>query len=415
MIWIKNIKIQNFESHKDTYVEFSPGFNILTGSSNSGKSSLIRAIIWVCFNEPSSNKFVRKDYDSIQSQKSDKKRKQHNIASVEIELSNGYKVIRRRSGNQDSTGGSANKYILINPDVGETTYNQFGYDVPDEIKEVLGFGSVLIGGKKNIVNYLAQFEPPRALTYQGNALSGIISKLNNLDLFEEALSVFNSRIHHHGEFPTKEKIYAEEYARLTNEIEFFPDVSEKINLIENIIIPKIERNEELERKISIAKKILIEAEYLKNRYSIVNNEIKKLNKFVSVETKLQYVDLLISKMELSNTIIIQIDKINKNLKNIDNSINSNQTKYNLNINKYEKIINILEKYEKYKKTISNINDEEKSIENKINEFKKSKNDDINNMKLYIYKYFNQNNQCPLCDHQLGDKDYEHIAYHLGEE
>lgn len=44
------IKIKGFESHVDSYYEFSPYFNLFVGESNSGKSSVIRAICVVCYN-----------------------------------------------------------------------------------------------------------------------------------------------------------------------------------------------------------------------------------------------------------------------------------------------------------------------------------------------------------------------------
>ena len=50
---IKEISIKNFQSHKDSHIELSDGVNIIVGASDSGKSSLIRAIKWLATNRPS--------------------------------------------------------------------------------------------------------------------------------------------------------------------------------------------------------------------------------------------------------------------------------------------------------------------------------------------------------------------------
>ncbi len=49
---ITSLAINWFQSHKKSLLEFSPGLNIIVGSSDSGKSSLIRALLWVLNNRP---------------------------------------------------------------------------------------------------------------------------------------------------------------------------------------------------------------------------------------------------------------------------------------------------------------------------------------------------------------------------
>ncbi len=49
---IKKVAIKNFQIHKDTVLEFTEGMNVIAGSSDNGKSSIIRAIRWVLMNRP---------------------------------------------------------------------------------------------------------------------------------------------------------------------------------------------------------------------------------------------------------------------------------------------------------------------------------------------------------------------------
>lgn len=41
---IESIRIQDFQNHQDTYIKLVPGLNLITGSSDSGKSAIIRAL-----------------------------------------------------------------------------------------------------------------------------------------------------------------------------------------------------------------------------------------------------------------------------------------------------------------------------------------------------------------------------------
>jgi exonuclease SbcC len=49
-IYIQKLKIKNFQSHHDTEIEFGPGINVITGTSDAGKTSILRAIMFVLYN-----------------------------------------------------------------------------------------------------------------------------------------------------------------------------------------------------------------------------------------------------------------------------------------------------------------------------------------------------------------------------
>jgi chromosome segregation ATPase len=50
---IKSLIIQNIQSHKRTELEFDQGVNVIVGLTDSGKSTIIRAIKWLAKNRPS--------------------------------------------------------------------------------------------------------------------------------------------------------------------------------------------------------------------------------------------------------------------------------------------------------------------------------------------------------------------------
>ena len=49
---ISKIKLNNIQGHKSTVLALDPGVNVIKGCSHSGKSSIIRGIRWMFFNEP---------------------------------------------------------------------------------------------------------------------------------------------------------------------------------------------------------------------------------------------------------------------------------------------------------------------------------------------------------------------------
>lgn len=49
---IKSLRVQNFESHEDTNLEFSPGLNVFIGESDRGKSGVFRAYKLLTQNKP---------------------------------------------------------------------------------------------------------------------------------------------------------------------------------------------------------------------------------------------------------------------------------------------------------------------------------------------------------------------------
>lgn len=54
---IKSIEIKNYQSHKETKLDFSPGVNVIVGATDSGKSAIIKALRWVITNRPTGDSF----------------------------------------------------------------------------------------------------------------------------------------------------------------------------------------------------------------------------------------------------------------------------------------------------------------------------------------------------------------------
>ena len=58
----EKMKVENFQIHESTQIEFDD-ITVFTGPTDTGKSSLIRALIWLCMNDAESS-FIRDDQNS---------------------------------------------------------------------------------------------------------------------------------------------------------------------------------------------------------------------------------------------------------------------------------------------------------------------------------------------------------------
>jgi len=59
---IKGMVLENYESHKRSEVVFDPGFNVIVGPSDSGKSALLRALYWVLEGKVAGDGFRSSDF-----------------------------------------------------------------------------------------------------------------------------------------------------------------------------------------------------------------------------------------------------------------------------------------------------------------------------------------------------------------
>lgn len=105
---IRSIHLQNLQSHKDTKLEFSDGVNVIVGSSDSGKSAILRGLGWVATNRPAGDEF-RSDWAGKEN------------TSVSIQLSTGeysgeyVERIKGPSINAYSTGSPVHNREYRNP------------------------------------------------------------------------------------------------------------------------------------------------------------------------------------------------------------------------------------------------------------------------------------------------------------
>lgn len=150
---VKSLKIQNFQSHKDSTFNFSNGVNVIVGQSDSGKSSIIRALNWVVFNRPSGDSFKR--YGSKKT-------------SVDIDG-----IVRAK--------GKYNSYAIADNE----PFKAFGQNVPDEIRSILNLDPI---------NFQFQHDPPFLLSQSPGEVAKYLNEIVSLEKIDDSLAHANKRI-----------------------------------------------------------------------------------------------------------------------------------------------------------------------------------------------------------------------------
>lgn len=185
---LQKVYINDFQSHKDTFMDFVPGFNIITGASGCGKSAFLRALNSLFYNNLSGTSFVRIGNENP------------TFYSVEVYTTDGYYVARNK-------GDKINEYRLKEncmkdgvPIFDETNPNGISYasvktDVPDDIKKALGIHPIQIDGTKEVnVQYCGQFDPPFMLMESAPTKMKFLNVLSGTAAVDLAVKESNLRL-----------------------------------------------------------------------------------------------------------------------------------------------------------------------------------------------------------------------------
>ena len=159
---LHSIEINNFQSHKKSVINLSPGVNAIVGASDSGKSAIVRAILWAITNKPGGSSFGSKWGGET---------------SVSVATDND--VITR-------TKGKENKYCLTDTETKkEIKFKAFGASVPDEINAALNIGDI---------NIQKQMDSHFLLSSSPGEVGRVINKAVKIDIIDKSLKNVSSSL-----------------------------------------------------------------------------------------------------------------------------------------------------------------------------------------------------------------------------
>lgn len=155
---LKSVLIENFQIHSRMEIEFDPCVTTIVGKSDTGKSSILRAIKWLVTNRPGGDEFIRQGCDEVRV----------SLTSEE------WNITRSKGGKEGNT------YTLNG-----SVFKAFGTDIPDEINRVLNIGIVTWGN---------QHDPPFWFGLSPGQVSKELNAVVNLDLIDSALAAAASEV-----------------------------------------------------------------------------------------------------------------------------------------------------------------------------------------------------------------------------
>lgn len=178
--------LRNFQNHKALTIDIDPLVTTVVGGSDVGKSAVIRALRWLCFNRPAGDAFIRDGSRGT---------------IVELEA-NGKTIVR-------SKGPGVNQYELD-----EQLFTAFGNDVPEDIASVLRIAQL---------NFQNQHDGPFWFCETPGEISRQMNSVVDLSVMDSAMTYIIAAVHKAG---TASKIYSEQVATAKERLEGFAGVDD---------------------------------------------------------------------------------------------------------------------------------------------------------------------------------------------
>lgn len=150
-----SLELNDFQVHKHIAVDFGKSITCIRGETDKGKSSILRALRWVCLNDIPGEEFIR-----IGAKRT--------VVKLLVKVGKDrHEIVRIR-------GGGTNEYWLDSK-----VYRSFNNGVPPDIAAVLNL---------NEINFQAQHDSPYWFTETAGEVSRRLNAIIDLSVIDTALS-----------------------------------------------------------------------------------------------------------------------------------------------------------------------------------------------------------------------------------
>lgn len=289
---IESIEVRNFQIHKRTKIDFVPGINIISGTSDNGKSSIIRAFRWVLENRPQGFSFRRWGTpDKV-------------ITAVDIVVDE--EQISRKKGNVK------NEYVFQ-----DSVYKALRSDVPDPVKEHL-----------EILPFNIQMQADKVFLFQDSDsnVAKLINDVSGISVIDDILKESNRRLR---EMNSEEKILKDMIKDKKTQMKAnkvfvglkksSKSIKEKIDLLDEKESELEELKEYLDsyRKLKAKKKSLPDTSDIESILDDMKAMVDKISELSEdIDTIEEYVDFLENKKTIPEK---TLNKIELKMKKIEDA------------------------------------------------------------------------------------------------
>ncbi len=346
---INSLKIQNFQNHQKSVLNFSEGLNVIHGDNDQGKSAVLRALNWVINNRPSGFGFQPKD-------------KAESTVAVEVTLDED-SVIRKR-------GKKENCYL-----VNGTKFSALRSEVPSEVSNLFNLSSA---------SYQSQYNPHFLFTDSPGEVAKKINKIVGLEEIDAVLG----RIKAVKENNTREiKHLSDRVEKLSTKVEKYEQVDylwERVQLLSK-------REEILEKKKAEFDRGLDLAE----EYDELTTALETFQDVQSIKSKLAEIEQEYTLLEKMREEYQRLFRKITLLKSIDSKLSIYDVLDDLSdrVEVFAEKENELEELRKHKVTFGYSVMEIGHLDTKIEEL----NETISGIEKQIQKEKKRLKVCPLCD------------------
>ena len=296
---ITELTINNYESHKETILEFPPGLTVFIGESDKGKSGVFRAFNWLRTSRPLGNSMFPLFWDSKET-------------SVSVELDNSYSIRR-------SKGISLNEYHIYNQH-GELEWeSNAGTTVPKEVSDLLQMD--------DDIYFQAQIDRPFLMFESAGERGRILNKIAGLDKIDSCIKNASQDVRR---INTERKQAKKNIAVLEEELLQFDNLP-AINKLLSEMEELESEIQQTEKTITVIESLIPEKDRLEKvleKASIVKAISKKVAESLALEESIKtYKDILVrtrslklrskelqdkqNKKDLLTTIANNIDELEK--------------------------------------------------------------------------------------------------------
>lgn len=158
---LSSLMLRNFQVHRAKEIQFSPAITTIRGATDAGKSSILRALRWVCLNDLAGEAFITEGEKET---------------GITLTVVPDYKG----SANIIRTKGKDNAYFL-----GKNEFKSFGQGIPAVIGKILSMQEI---------NFQAQYDSPFWFSETAGEVSRQLNTVIDLSVIDTALSNVGSKL-----------------------------------------------------------------------------------------------------------------------------------------------------------------------------------------------------------------------------
>lgn len=358
---LKKIIIKNYQVHRHLELELSPGLNIIAGESQTGKSSIFRAVRWVVQNRPSGMRF--KNWDS----------EENNTVLVRLDFDDGY-VIRE-------IGNDLNIY-----DLNGEIFDKFKTSVPEEVARFCRLDEFSLRAQHQ--KYFLLDDSPGERSRKLNELAG----LNDIDISIKKIKSIEEKAK-----AEKEKL-EKDIKQLNSDLEALSHLDRVESILEDItgkyeqISTMEDQNERLKKLLRVNLPLIEELNNLKDWLTIEKP-------FTILKRKIEAIDELKSENRTITNITEGLDEARSELAGLEKLLKVEQ-----HVIRFRSLISEIQSLISQNDRLSSILSDIKSNRVRLNRIE----DEIEELNKEKEKIVSSGGICPTCNKELTKDELKNV-------